>query len=48
LSVLIVRLLGGRLRWPEIRVVRKSGPLAAPDPACRMSQSCYEVRDQVD
>ena len=47
-SLLIVRVLGGRLWWPGAGALRKSPRMAASDPAYRMSQTCYEVRDQVD
>ncbi len=47
-SLLIVRALAGQIRWPDAGALRKSSHIAAPDPAYRMSQTCYEVRDQVD
>lgn len=48
-SVLIVRLLGGRLRWPAGRVLRARRVPGKPDAATYgMSQSCYEVQDQLD
>jgi PAP2 superfamily len=48
-SVLIVRLLGGRLRWPEGRVLRARHVRTSADATTYgMSQSCYEVQDQLD
>jgi PAP2 superfamily len=48
-SVLIVRLLGGRLRRPPFRTIRGRSLFARSEPPVYgMSQSCYEVRDQLD
>jgi hypothetical protein len=47
-SLLIVRTLGTRLRWPDAGVLRRRPRSAASDPAYRMSQSCYEVQNQID
>jgi hypothetical protein len=48
-SVLIVRLLEGRLRGAELGVFRRRSLLAKPDvPVYGMSQTCYEVQDQLD
>jgi hypothetical protein len=49
LSLLIVRLLGSRPRWPDVRVSRRRPLLARAEPSpYRLSQTCYEVQDQVD
>jgi hypothetical protein len=49
LSVLIVQLLGGRLRRPPFRTIRGRSLFARSEPPVYgMSQSCYEVRDQLD
>ncbi len=47
-SLLLVRFLGGRMRWPRVGLPRKTARLAGAESAYRMSQSCYEVQDQVD
>ncbi len=48
-SVLIVRLTVGLPRWRGIGDGRVRRPFAKSDlPAYRMSQTCYEVQDQVD
>jgi hypothetical protein len=49
LSLLIVRLMGSRLRWPDVRVSRRRPLLARAEPSpYRLSQTCYEVQDRVD
>jgi hypothetical protein len=41
--------MAGRLRLPRIGLGRRPGPLAkSAEPALRMSQTCYEVQDQVE
>jgi len=48
-SVVLVRLLGSRLRWPQGRALRARRVRGKPDAATYgMSQSCYEVQDQLD
>jgi hypothetical protein len=49
LSVLIVHLLGGRLRRPRFKALGRRSPFARSEPPVYgMSQSCYEVGDQLD
>jgi hypothetical protein len=48
-SVAVVRLVGNRLRWPGGGVFRGRRVPRKPDAATYgMSQSCYEVQDQLD
>ena len=48
-SVLIVALASRVTPWREIGVGRVGRPFARPDAALyRMSQTCYEVQDQID
>jgi len=47
-SLLIVRLLEGRMRWSGSGIRRRQPHLAGSDTAYRLSQSCYEVQDRVD
>ena len=48
-AVLIVRLIGRLQRWPGIAIGRRQPFLVNSDrPAYRMSQTCYEVQDQID
>jgi hypothetical protein len=48
-SVLIVRLIEGLLRGPEPDVLPRRLSVAKPDiPVYGMSQTCYEVQDQLD
>jgi hypothetical protein len=49
LSVLIVRLLGNRLGRPRLEALGRRSPFARSEPPVYgMSQSCYEVGDQLD
>jgi hypothetical protein len=47
-SLLLVRFLGGRLAWPRAGSPRKAPRFTRAKSAYRMSQTCYEVQDQVD
>jgi hypothetical protein len=47
-SLLIVRFMGGQLPRLRTGVLRRSPRQVGSKPAYRMSQTCYEVRDQVD
>jgi hypothetical protein len=53
LSLLLVQLLGGRSRSVRAlvqrrRAAREAPPVGGRDSAYRLSQSCYEVQEQVD
>jgi hypothetical protein len=47
-SLMLVGFLSGRLAWPRVGSLRKTPQLVGAESAYRMSQTCYEVQDQVD